>query len=681
MCVIYLKMRKSYMNFLIFLIVGVVFSSCSDNSNLTADISGQLATINVKVREESPQEISTRAFDEASISDVHILVYNSNGNLVSQQYTTGNSATFTTRTGANCTIYAIANTNDAFFFSGATASTISKLQTLISGSISTIDGVISGERLLMTGSISDVTINGGLTTQTISGLAVKRMTARINLNVTAATGITITKYRVYNLPNRSFLVHRPNANENIATDTAIGDDATFTYFNSSEVTVNASSLSTFFYMYENRRGGRATVNNGTGTLTNQREKSTYAPTGATYVEITAKGTTFSSVYRIFLGADNSQNYNIKRNVNYTYNITLSGAMSYDTRVSTSILITPTIVAESNCYMVTPGNAIRIPISRANTAIAGSIPDLSKNWDAALLWTDSNAGLSASGAIENVVADFTNGGIIVKAGSSQGNGVVVVKKTDGTILWSWHVWVTSYNPNTTGQTYTEKGYVWMDRNLGAKNATKGDAGSFGFFYQWGRKDPFPGPNANIAGNMTPIKIYDRFGNVLAQNSIDGFRVEKVANTVTNYLESSIRYPMTFYTGNANNDLDWYSYFSGVHNDYLWQTSASAKNIYDPCPTGWRIINDNLCWSNLPDAWNYTYLGQEWSIGWYPAPGHPSCDDGSFAVGSGFYWTSGISGTKGLYLDYYPVSPPTVTWTHGGGPSYRATGASERCVKDY
>jgi len=106
-------------------------------------------------------------------------------------------------------------------------------------------------------------------------------------------------------------------------------------------------------------------------------------------------------------------------------------MSYDTRVTTNILLTPTAVSESNCYMVTPGSAIRIPVSRANTAIAGSIPDVTKNWDTDLLWTDNSTGLASNGVIENIVADYSNGGIIVKAGTAEGNAVVVVKNTE------WH----------------------------------------------------------------------------------------------------------------------------------------------------------------------------------------------------------------------------------------------------
>ena len=679
-------MQKKY--FLIVLLFCAFLGSCTDPD--VANDNEDVAVLKVLVGSSESQNISTKStFSETGIYNLHVLVYNSSGELIGYGYSSmGNSVTLATRVGTGNTVYAVANTYNSSLFDGSVAATESQLKKFLN-STSTLDGIKVGDGstsgLVMVGSKINVAISSSGTTIPSDQFLVTRLSAKITLTITGYNGITITGYTIKNLPKKSYIVARPNANESLLTDIVVGDDASSTSndrFDSSVTGLSVSNCSTSFYMYENRRGGRVSVSGTTGTSINEREKVTYAPTGSTYVDISAKGTTFSSVYRVYLGADNCQNYNVKRNVNYTYNISLKGAMSYDTRVTTNILLTPTAVSESNCYMVTPGSAIRIPVSRANTAIAGSIPDVTKNWDTDLLWTDNSTGLASNGVIENIVADYSNGGIIVKAGTAEGNAVVVVKNLSGTILWSWHIWVTNYNPNTD-KTYTFNGFTWMDRNLGAKNATIGSAGAFGFFYQWGRKDPFPGPNANTSGNGNIITLYDRYGNALVRNST-GLKVEAVTSAVTNYLQKSINNPLTFYAGVSNNDYDWYSYNAGVYNDYLWVTSSGTKNIYDPCPIGWRIPNSTepTLWANLSASWDGTNLGQNWgtNLGWWPASGHPSCGDYGFAVGSGFFWTAQTSGTKGCYMDFYPTSPPTVTWTFGGGISNRAYGASERCVKE-
>jgi len=673
---------------LIILLFCVFLGSCTD-PDFASDNEG-IAVLRVSVGNAAAQEITTKAtFNESGIYNLHVLVYNSIGELVGYGYSsTGNSVTLKTRVGEGNTVYAVANTYNPSLFDGSVATSESKLKTLLS-STSTLEGIkvsdSSTSGLVMSGSKSNVIISSSGTTISSSDFTISRLAAKITLNITGLNGIVITGYTIKNIPKKGYIVARPNTNESLTTDLAVGDDASSTSsdrFDTSVTGLSTSNYTTSFYMYENRRGGRVSVSGTTGTSTNEREKVTYAPTGSTYVDISAKGATFSSVYRVYLGADNCQNYSVKRNVNYTYNINLKGAMSYDTRVTTSILVTPTAVSESNCYMVTPGSAIRIPVSRANTAIAGSIPDVTKNWDTDLLWTDNSAGLASNGVIENIVADYSNGGIIVKAGTAEGNALVVVKNLSGTILWSWHIWVTSYNPNT-GTAYTYNGYTWMDRNLGAKNATVGSAGAFGFFYQWGRKDPFPGPNANTSGNGNIVTLYDRYGNALVRNST-GLKVEAVTNAVANYLQKSINNPLTFYAGDSNNDTDWYSYIAGTHNNYLWSTSSGTKNIYDPCPIGWRVpyVTEPALWSGLSQSWDYTNLGQNWGItlGWWPGAGHPSGTDYAFAVGTGFYWTAQFSGTKGCYLDFYPVDlANNITWTYGGGTMVRALGASERCVK--
>lgn len=636
------------------------------------------ATIHLIVNEDAATNINTRAFDDSSISDLHILVYGNDNNLTAHQYTTGNNVTMQAPSGSGCTIYAIANTGNPALFDGTVASTIDKLEAMVTTEITSVEGIKTNDCILMSGSLSNVTISAGNAVQTITGLKVQRMAAKITLNATTATDITITGYSIKNLPSKSYIIARPNDNETSVSDEVAGDDAVNTRFDMP--TVSTSSITGLsFYMYENRQGGRVSVDGTTGDTANQQQKALYAPANATYVEIYTKGRDYTATYKIYLGANNSSNYNVKRNSTYTCDVNITGVADVDTRAAK-------IAFPSNCYLVAPGSHVVFPVSRANEDGTTRIADVTTGWTAELLWTDNINGVNANGTsnIKSVTAQLNNGTIRVETGSKEGNAVVVAK-VNGTIVWSWHIWVTAYDPQTTNVSF-DNGYnttVFMDRNLGAVNKTVGNIGSCGLLYQWGRKDPFPA-SASFS-STTSAAIYNASGTKLTEGS-NGTGVKRVKVSVTSNLANTIMNPLTYYY-KTKSPYDWYSSTS-TQNNNLWNSTSGEKTVYDPCPEGWRVpvsgagtaspwysdYSSDYMSGTFNYGWNWT--DSYYNLKWFPAAGYRRYSTGSISSQGtyGYYWTASVSGTStySLYFNKTSVKPSYTT-------SYRSNGCSVRCVK--
>jgi uncharacterized protein (TIGR02145 family) len=252
---------------------------------------------------------------------------------------------------------------------------------------------------------------------------------------------------------------------------------------------------------------------------------------------------------------------------------------------------------------------------------------------------------------------------VRTGNAEGNAVVYVKDASGNIAWSWHIWVTNYDPNNGGTKYTNNGFTFMDRNLGAKNAEVNSSGSYGYLYQWGRKDPIPFTQ----------KLFDSKGDSCFLQAVN------ITSSVSNYVNLAIQNPLTFYSTSLTSD-DWYS--TTLYNLYLWSTSSGLKNVYDPCPKGWRVpvVNSttNHPWTGLVNAWNG--FGENWSttMGWYPANSWRW--SGAASIGSlteAFYWTAtSVSGTeRSAYHLYFDSKGAVNLSTFAKGDAFPV-----RCVKE-
>lgn len=271
---------------------------------------------------------------------------------------------------------------------------------------------------------------------------------------------------------------------------------------------------------------------------------------------------------------------------------------------------------ANCYILyEEGNyKFRAVQGNTNTAVAAT--------SAAVLWETVNS--SSAPVVGTLVSDagFEDGYVTFHASGVKGNALIAAKDAEGTILWSWHIWIPE---STVTSVKYSNGRTFMDRNLGALNITPGDVKTIGMFYQWGRKDTFMGMGSFTAN--TPIKSTGTFTFTPTDTSV----------------EDAIANPMTYYSDKSQvhgSSRDW----DVARTTNKW--SASSKTVYDPCPAGY-VVPGNTFWDNVTDyvydASHYGWTAE--GTQWYPLTGLLQASDLAYhsVVSNGYYYNS-VSGTN-------------------------------------
>ncbi len=311
---------------------------------------------------------------------------------------------------------------------------------------------------------------------------------------------------------------------------------------------------------------------------------------------------------------------------------------------------------SNCYMLHPTSeeqVFYIPVEeRINTFwgnngyenVSTNTLSSSSTWTPSILWGD----VAALGdlAVERVTSDYFDGGsgvysalkVTLPASYNEGNVVIAVKNSAGTIIWSWHLWITDYNPDETGTYYTDyrrsvtDGFIhrysdssflcidvtfsvnlWnsgiyssskdiyiMDRNLGAiGSGTSGYgtncSGRGSLYYQYGRKDPFPGASDTVLGTPPGSTTNNTTYTMIQAVNNPGTFV-KTATSSDDWMSvaSTNEYASHFYIWRDKAISPGTTLHGSYY--YLTESDSSAKSIFDPCPLGWRVPN-YATWSNF------------------------------------------------------------------------------------
>ncbi len=304
---------------------------------------------------------------------------------------------------------------------------------------------------------------------------------------------------------------------------------------------------------------------------------------------------------------------------------------------------------SNSYIVAPGSFVKFPANVGNTSETVNYASVK------LVWQD------VKGLVNAVVPASDKGAVYADLSEGiSGNAVVAACDDSGKVLWSWHLWVCSYDPaakpmvwsgaanNLAGESVNVS-YTIMDRNLGATSSESGTDAANGNFYQWGRKDPFPG---SALDNKLKV-AYD----------IEGNKVEKTVVPVAaeNNIQNAIENPYTHYSGVNSGNWGWISttksFLQSDEVQNLWGYVSGTKSKYDPCPAGWEVgpieawyfysdasVVKEKVYDSTGETANKNLLGRNVTVGadkfFFPSQGEIP-HGGSYSYGPGSTYPCGKS----------------------------------------
>lgn len=343
----------------------------------------------------------------------------------------------------------------------------------------------------------------------------------------------------------------------------------------------------------------------------------------------------------------------ERNTKLTVNLTLNAgsvdikteALPWDDKIDANNvkeLMDPE--PKANSYIVKPNSAILIPVSQVQDVHA-FVPKAGDNFAAAigadetltaeLTWTDVKGTVSGKGLAEDasiaeieVLGKGPDALLLIVTGTQLGNSVVSVLQS-GVFRWSWHIWVTEYDPETTN--IKSGSYTFMDRNLGALTNTPdpnghNSTGVVGTYYQWGRPTPLQSKDrsSTSATVSSPAPVYDADGNIVA------------TRTTTNNINSI-----------GNPRLYFHNFYSEKRE--LWDTNGQ-KTALDPCPPGWRVPVKEA-WDNIEfNTIEASGVQTKSNLGFYPtsqAYMEVNKIQGWFKP---FFWTASIGIDNSIHYSY-------------------------------
>lgn len=692
----------------------LVFTACSENllEQTYSNSKGRSATVqlNISTAEEQGEAPATKAIPpssvtEGTVSDFWLLEYGADGKLLQAdgkpvvEYLTKEELVAMNNKlniqlpneGSNdsykCVM--IANTHSSSFFDRANPSqydTLEKLKELTKDVTSINDTYNSDKKDLYLSCVTNVDKS-----TTKLECMFYRNVAKLTFSVEnkAGSSMKITGIEVCNVPNK--MAYADRLYDGGTDKMASGADL----FNMERepIEINEGDRHSFiYYLPRNCQGKDASI-----TDVKKKNKSDLHKS-ATCVKVyaTENSTLNPYCYTFYLGKDMITDFNVEPNFHYTLpiNISTPGDADSDSRVEDL----DAVKLEANCIIVNdPKRVYSIqPFKRCSLFWYNNkkiYPDLIEKsfitedyeWKAKILWNDiskQNPIVFCDRNGNNPTDVFYGKGkeklyFKLRNNAQQyGNVVIAVDpKTTTTLelhLWSWHLWLTNYNPDVAAakkpwqdgvyKVNVDNGAVYryatganifptlwgtdkyknkyiMDRNLGATTNKEPSVSddikkSGGLFYQFGRKDPFV---------RNEIEVYSTRTALITSHTDPNGKVDyaRIYANPTSLYYNSIRNIYWFYPAEG----DWatknpYSSADAKWNNPTWYQSESGKSFFDPCPEGWKIPDEG-CWNIVSKTTSVT--GDNASI---------SQINGTMTKGKGYNFP--VDAIDGKITTFYPFT---------------------------
>lgn len=291
----------------------------------------------------------------------------------------------------------------------------------------------------------------------------------------------------------------------------------------------------------------------------------------------------------------------------------------------------------NCYVVSPGETLYIPVSKAfgvwskNDVLAGEGGSMLGSMSAGVIWEDVRYLLNDDQI--TVLGNGSKAVIQIRTTPGASGNVVIGLTIDGEIRWSWHLWITDYDPDDPQTLKRKDGRIFMDRNLGAMTAEYGNADAMGLQYQWGRKDPVPCPSK--WEDIATRPVWNGFGVKI------GFSTAANTSAIRDNLVASINNPMSLIKS-VSTPYDWYSTEKN-QGENRWNAADGSKTEFDPCPRGYRVpvsgFGGASPWYNCRTNGFPWLNGVIWEdLGYWPAAGLLESGGQSYLGMFGYYWSA-------------------------------------------
>ena len=635
----------------------------------------------VKVGQMTKAIDDSKVNEEIAVADFWVFQYNQKGAFIGKPryYRNGDPVSILkpSEPGVTYSAVFIANTHDSSLNNKIDYLSISALKA--SGK-----EVLNSSELVQKG-YDDLMLNGvvDITSQTEGPVKCQLFRNVLKLSVKIVnnqeSGMTIKSVQLRNVNNKLFYADRLYDGDDRNGKTVPSQfDVKFSDFELDQVKVSPGADTTLvYYLTRNMRG---VADSG-----KEADKNSKAPPYSTYLEVVAVHDNTPVKYQFYLGKNNSNDFNLEPN--YLYNITLTfknQGEDDDRFENIGVYDFKTEEGDANSYIVNPlrtnlGRRFVIHAADRINAFWGSEAgreNASNNayadyrldkgpWVAEVIWQDIPTRVISFCDTDGYLSDRFTGTVDDKAFSFvltseseglTGNVLIGVRKQDSqAYLWSWHIWLTDYEPNSNVGGWVQGEYVYqvkggslhkypsfetvevngrilyenkfiMDRNLGATgvdvpspNTSEDErvamiSRASGLYYAYGRKDPFPGginPKDKTAQNVTKV-LYGIDGTQLTDPVVEEQGPARIYQ--------SVNQPFKYYVtaSFAGSGEDWAANESNKWRKNDWNDinipaskDGQGKSFFDPCPPGWKLPHERIFDAFGDEKYLYAFNCSSWT----------------------------------------------------------------------